>query len=76
VGLVQVREYLVLKYDGRTERFPVLNGDIAQARLRASLVQRPEDCFVIVTEDAYIRVESALAAGPRSNSGRPNSGLA
>jgi hypothetical protein len=53
---VHVREYLVLKYDGKTERFPVTNGDAAQALLRASLVQRPHDCVVAVTEDAYIRV--------------------
>ncbi len=53
---MEVREYLVLKYDGKTERFPVLDGDVAQARLRAALVQRPNDSVVVVTEDAYIRV--------------------
>jgi hypothetical protein len=53
---VDVREYLVLKYDGNTVRFPVTNGDAAQALLRASLVQRPDDCVVAVTADAYIRV--------------------
>jgi hypothetical protein len=53
---LEIREYLVLKYDGKTVRFPVLNGDAAQALLRASLVQRPDDCVVAVTEDAYIRV--------------------
>jgi hypothetical protein len=53
---LEVREYLVLKDDGKTERFPVLDGDVAQARLRAALVQRPNDSAVVVTEDAYIRV--------------------
>ena len=53
---LEVREYLVLKYDGKTERFPVLDGDVAQARLRAALVQRPNDSVVVVTDDAYIRV--------------------
>lgn len=55
-----IREYLVLRVDGNTVRFPVRNGDVAQARLRAALTQRPEDSLVAVTEDAYIRVRSAL----------------
>jgi hypothetical protein len=53
---LEVREYLVLKYDGKTERFPVRNGDIAQAKVRVALCQHPGDCVVAVTEDAYIRV--------------------
>jgi hypothetical protein len=57
---VDIREYLVLKYDGKTERFPVRQGDEDQALLRAALVRRPEDCVIAVTEDAYIRVERAL----------------
>jgi hypothetical protein len=56
VGLVEIREYLVLKFDGTTVRFPVRDGDVAQARLRAALTQRPDDYVVAVTEDAYIRV--------------------
>lgn len=55
---LEVREYLVLKYDGNTVRFPVRDGDIAQARLRAALSQRPDDAVVAVTDDAYIRVSS------------------
>jgi hypothetical protein len=34
------------------------DGDVAQARLRAALSQRPEECVVAVTEDPYIRVGS------------------
>jgi hypothetical protein len=63
---VEIREYLVLTYDGKTERFPVLDGDAAQARLRASLVQRPNDCVIAVTEDAYIRVRPGLLEERRS----------
>jgi len=62
VGLVEIREYLVLRFDGTTVRFPVRDGDVAQARLRAALTQRPEDCVVAVTEDAYIRVGSDSVA--------------
>jgi hypothetical protein len=53
VGLVEIREYLVLRLDGTTVRFPVRDGDVAQARLRAALTKRPEDCVVAVTVDAY-----------------------
>jgi hypothetical protein len=60
-GLVEIREYLVLRFDGTTVRFPVRDGDVAQARLRAALTQRPDDGVVAVTEDAYIRVGSDLA---------------
>jgi hypothetical protein len=62
---LEVREYLVLKYDGTTVRFPVRDGDVAQARLRAALAQRPDDCVVAVTDDAYIRVRSDLVADAR-----------
>jgi len=64
VGLVEIREYLVLRFDGTTVRFPVRDGDVAQARLRAALSQRPDDCVVAVTEDAFIRMGpgSAIAA--------------
>lgn len=65
VGLVEIREYLVLRFDGTTVRFPVRDGDVAQARLRAALSQRPEDCVVAVTEDAYIRVGSDSAVDTR-----------
>jgi hypothetical protein len=65
---LEVREYLVLKHDGKTERFPVREGDVDQARLRAALVQRPDDYVIAVTEDAYIRVraERAAESGPLS----------
>lgn len=62
---MEIREYLVLRFDGTTVRFPVRDGDVAQARLRAALTQRPEDCVVAVTEDVYIRVGSDLAADTR-----------
>jgi hypothetical protein len=64
---LEIREYLVLKYEGMIERFPVLEGDAAQARLRAALCQHPGDCVVVVTEDdAHIRVrsESPVENGP------------
>lgn len=51
-----VREYLVLRHDGSTFRFPVRDGDVQQAHLRAVLTQRPGDDVVAVTDDAYIRV--------------------
>jgi hypothetical protein len=60
---VEIREYLVLKHDGKTERFPVRGGDVAQAQLRASLVLRPDDDVVAVTEDAYIRIKAVRACG-------------
>jgi hypothetical protein len=59
---VEIREYLVLKHDGKTERFPVLDRDVDQARLRASLIRRPNDDVVAVTEDAYIRIEAVRAS--------------
>jgi hypothetical protein len=58
VESVEIREYLVLRFDGTTVRFPVRDGDVAQARLRAALTQRPDDRVVAVTDDAYIRVGS------------------
>jgi hypothetical protein len=62
VGLVEIRAYLVLKYDGNTVRFPVQDRDVAQARLRAALAQRPDDRVVAVTEDAYIWAGSVSSA--------------
>jgi hypothetical protein len=56
VNPVEIHEYLVLKYDGKVERFPVLDGDVAQAKVRATLCQLPSDCLVAVTDDAYIRL--------------------
>ena len=52
---MEIHELLVLKNDGRVERFRVTDGDLAQAELRASLCQRPGDDLVVVTEHAYIR---------------------
>jgi hypothetical protein len=65
VGLVEIREYLVLRFDGTTVRFPVRDGDVAQARLRVALTHRPDDFVVAVTEDAYIRVGSDSIVDPR-----------
>jgi len=65
VGLVEIREYLVLRFDGTTVRFPVRDGDVAQARLRAALSQRPDDCVVAVTEDAFIRMGTGSAIAAR-----------
>ena len=56
---MEVREYLLLKHDGTTVHFPVQGGDVAQARLRAALSQRPNDEVVVVTEDAYFRLASS-----------------
>jgi hypothetical protein len=53
---LEIREYLVLKHDGTTQRFPVPEGDAAHARVRAALCQHPGDSVVAVTDDAYIRV--------------------
>jgi hypothetical protein len=68
VGLVEIREYLVLKHDGKTVRFPVRDGDVEQARLRAALTQRPDDSVVAVSQDAYIcvRATAVEAAAARS----------
>ena len=69
---LEIREYLVLKFDGSTVRFPVLDGDVAQAHLRAALTGRPEDCVVAVTDDAYIRVGSdSTLSGPVANAASP-----
>lgn len=65
---MEIREYLVLKYDGNTVRFPVRDGDVAQARLRAALTQRPDDCVVAVTEDAFIRVGADSASDDQRSS--------
>jgi hypothetical protein len=71
VDPVEIHEYLVLKYDGSVEHFPVVEGDVAQAKEKAVLCQRPGDALVLVTGDAYIRVredaraeESARPAAP------------
>jgi hypothetical protein len=56
---MEVREYVILKHDGTSVRFPVEGGDVGQARLRAALAQRPDDQVVIVTDDAYFRVATA-----------------
>ena len=64
---MRVHELLVLKYDGKVEHFPVLDGDLAQARFKASLCQHPGDCLVIVTGDAYIRVEPPVPAEPTTS---------
>jgi hypothetical protein len=63
---VAIREYLVLKVDGTTLRFPVRDGDVEQARLRAALTRRPADSVVAVTENAYIRVGSDPATDASS----------
>ena len=65
---LEVREYLVLKYDGTTVRYPVQDGDVAQARLRADLTRRPDDDVVLVTDDAYFRVAPTGRSLGRLNS--------
>jgi len=62
---LEIREYLVLRFDGTTVRYPVRDGDVAQARLRAALTRHPDDCVVAVTDDAYIRVGSDSVADTR-----------
>ena len=64
---MEIHELLVLKNDGRVERFRVTDGDLAQAELRASLCQRPGDDLVVVTEHAYIRSK------PQAESSRDDS---
>ena len=61
-----IHEVLVLKSDGRTERFPVTDGDVAQAELRASLCQRPGDDLVVVTEQlvSYVPQDPASSLNP------------
>src|SRR5215471_21796024 len=56
VNLVAIHEYLVLKYDGKTAHFPVVDGDGEQAKTRASLCRLPGDCIVAVTEHSYVCV--------------------
>ena len=53
---MEVREYLVLKHDGTTARFPVIDGDAAQAQLRASLSSHATDHVVAVSENVYMPV--------------------
>lgn len=62
---MEIREYLVLQYDGNTVRFPVRDGDADQARMRAALTRRPDDSVVAVTDDAYIRIGVDLATDDR-----------
>jgi hypothetical protein len=62
---VEIHEFLLLKYDGTAEHFPIAHrdpGSVEQARLRASLSQHPGDCLVLVTEDAYIRLEPGASS--------------
>jgi hypothetical protein len=47
---VEIHELLVLKEDGGVEHFRVSDGDVGQAKLRASLCQRPGDSLVVVTD--------------------------
>ena len=71
---MEVREYLVLKHDGTTVRYPVQDGDVAQARLRAALSQRPQDEVVVVTDDAYFRVGSTSRSLGRLRLSQPEAG--
>jgi hypothetical protein len=71
VNPVEIHEYLVLKHDGKVEHFPVLDGDVAQAKIRATLCQLPSDCLVAVTDDAYIQLRpGGLAEQPHQNGAR------
>lgn len=63
--LVDIHELRVVKHDGKVDRFPV-DGDLAQAELRASLTQLPGDLRIAVTEHAYIRVEGARSDGDKA----------
>jgi len=63
----EVREFLVLKSHGKVEHFPVVDGDVAQAKVRALLCQRPGDSLVAVRGDgAHIRIQPEAVAGIRS----------
>jgi len=53
---VDVHEYLVLKHDGTTARFPVIDGDAAQAQLRAALSTHATERVVAVNENVYMPV--------------------
>ena len=59
---MEIQELRVIKRDGKVDSFPVGDGDMAQAELRASLSQHPGDLRVAVTEHAFIRVDPAPAA--------------
>ena len=62
-----VREFLVLKSGGKVEHFPVVEGDVAQAKVRAVLCQRPGDSLVAVKADgAHIRIRPEAPAGIRA----------
>jgi hypothetical protein len=54
--MVEIHELLVLRDDGKTERFPVVDGNLAQARSVASRSRHPGDCLVAVIDDAFIRL--------------------
>jgi hypothetical protein len=58
---VEVHGLRVLKSDGNVEDYPVLGGDVEQARLRAALSQRPGDFLIALTDHAYIKVSPVPA---------------
>jgi hypothetical protein len=60
--VAEIHEFLVLKSDGKVEHFPVESGEVAQAKIRASLCQHPGDFLVVVTDDAYVRVQPPVLA--------------
>ena len=60
--MVEIHELRVIRRDGGIDSFPVTDGDLAQAQLRASLSQHPGDLRVAVTDHAFIRVDSAPLA--------------
>jgi hypothetical protein len=63
----EVREFLVLKSDGKVEHFSVVDGDVGQAKVRASLCLHPGDSLVAVKGDgAHIRIQAEALAGIRS----------
>ena len=59
---MEIHELRVVKHDGKVDRFPV-DGDLAQAELRAALTQHPGDLRIAVTEHAYIRLEDPRFEG-------------
>ena len=61
---MEVHGLRVLKSDGKVEDYPVLDGDIEQAKLRAALSQRPGDYLVVLTDHAYIKVSPAPSGAP------------
>jgi hypothetical protein len=69
VSLVDIHELRVVKHDGKVDRFPV-DGDLAQAELRASLTQHPGDLRIAVTEHAYIHIGGACSNGGSARGSR------